>query len=118
MHIYVSPTDSNKRPRFITYNKKFKTVNPIVANNSASLKHHYVNLMLYINSYAPLRDSLTNTNNDKTLNSYIGHTTNLWHRLTFHLSNASDIRVHIIEDQSKILVDNAKICSIHCKKKT
>ena len=79
--------------KLIIYYTKFKTSNLIVKNNSNSAKI-LLNQTNVVNRFiCPFRECLPKNKN----NPYIGYTTTmLSHRLTYHLSENSTIKQHLI----------------------
>ena len=108
----------NKKIKFIIYCTKFKTSNLIVKNNTNSTNIHLNQTNVVDKFICSFRECLPENKN----NCYIGYTTTaLSRRLTYHLSENSSIKQHLIikhdnstnqlttSDVRKILTDNIMI---------
>ena len=87
---HIKPIE--KQMKLIIYNTKFKTSNLIVKNNTNSVKIHLNQANVVYKFICPFWECLPKNKN----NSYIGYTTTLSCCLTYHLSENSTIKQHLI----------------------
>ena len=108
---HIKPVEKQKQIKLIYYTK-FKTSNFINKNNTNSAKIHLNQTNVVYKFICPFRECLLKNKN----NSYIGYiTTTLSRHLTYHLSENSAIKQHLIikhnnqltsSNVRKILTDN------------
>ena len=117
---HIKPTESHKQIKLIIYFTKYKTSNLIVRNNTNSPNPLLTQTNVAYKFTCPFRECFSE--NNITPNIYIGYTTTtLSCRLTYHLTDISAIKQHIMTKHNKdtdklkspnlrkILINNIKI---------
>ena len=100
IHRYIKPTEPQKQIKLIISDTKFKTSNLIVKNNTNSLKT-LLNQTDVVYRFTCIFWECLSENNT-TPNTYIGHTiTTLSCHLTYHLSDLSTIKLHLMTKHNK-----------------
>ena len=89
----IKPIKKQKQIKLIVYDTKCKTSNLIGKNNINSTKIHLNQTNVVYKFICPFWECLLTNKN----NSYIGYTTTtLYHHLTYHLSENSAIKQHLM----------------------
>ena len=119
IHGHIKPTKPQKQIKLIIYHSKFKTSSLIVKNNTNSSKTSLTQTNVVYKFTCTFQECFSE--NNITPNTYIGCAITFFHCLTYHLSDISVIKQHIITNHNKdtdklkspdirkILINNTKI---------